>query len=132
LTRAGALLAACALLGLALGCAPLPTDKPGWVEDRLYFGLNMPSGQVSAGQWDAFLSEEVTPRFPDGLTVLDGQGQWKGGSGSVEKEPSKVLELDHPDTSKADAAIAEIVAAYKVRFHQQSVMTVRHRAEVTF
>ncbi|MBV9833354.1 MAG: DUF3574 domain-containing protein, partial [Alphaproteobacteria bacterium] len=44
----------------------------------LYFGRNIPGGgEVSDAQWRQFLDEVVTPRFPDGLSVLDVYGQWK-------------------------------------------------------
>src|SRR5207249_10473624 len=34
-------------------------------------------GHVGEGQWQAFLSKEVTPRFPDGLTVWEADRQWR-------------------------------------------------------
>jgi starvation-inducible outer membrane lipoprotein len=41
----------------------------------LYFGRNIPTGgEVSDAQWRQFLDEVVTPRFPDGLSVLDVHG----------------------------------------------------------
>ena len=36
--------------------------------------------------WDAFLADTVTPRFPDGLTVLDARGQWRDSEGLIGKE----------------------------------------------
>ncbi len=53
----------------ALACAaPL---KPA-IEVSLYFGRGKPSGgEVSDAEWATFLSGTVTPRFPDGLTVID-------------------------------------------------------------
>ena len=35
----------------------------------LYFGLARPKGSVSELAWQMFLRDEVTARFPDGLTV---------------------------------------------------------------
>ena len=35
----------------------------------LYFGLARPKGSVSELEWQIFLRDEVTRRFPDGLTV---------------------------------------------------------------
>ena len=32
---------------------------------------------VSEAQWARFLDREITPRFPDGLTVIDTRGQWR-------------------------------------------------------
>jgi hypothetical protein len=83
---------------------------------ELLFG----AGKVSESAWHRFLSREVTPRFPDGLTALEGYGQWKADSGAITKERARVLLIWHaPD---ADAAIDAIRDAYKTQFHQQSVM----------
>jgi len=85
---------------------------------ELLFG----AGHVSPTQWKDFLAREVTPRFPYGLTVLDGYGQWKAPDGHIAKEKSHVLLIWHgfDQGSKIDA----IRDAYKQRFHQQSVMRV--------
>ena len=31
---------------------------------------------MADSEWQDFLATSVTPRFPDGFTVLDGHGQW--------------------------------------------------------
>ena len=49
----------------------------------LYFGLTHRAGRVSESQWQAFLREEVTPRFPDGLTVWQTDGQWRKSDGRI-------------------------------------------------
>ena len=41
----------------------------------LYFGLGRPKGTVSELEWQLFVRDEVTPRFPSGLTVWDAEGQ---------------------------------------------------------
>ena len=59
---------------------------------EIYFGRNI-GGHLGVGerQWARFVARELTPRFPDGLTVIDGQGQWRGPSGSIVHEPSKIV-----------------------------------------
>ena len=37
-----------------------------------YFGLARPKGSVSELEWQVFLRDEVTTRFPEGLTVWGG------------------------------------------------------------
>src|SRR5882672_5004424 len=32
---------------------------------------------VSETQWGRFVDREISPRFPDGLTVLDARGAWR-------------------------------------------------------
>ena len=123
------------LMGLCLGvaaCAPKAQVKPSLVEDTLYLGLSTPQGQVTPDQWNDFLSKEVTPRFPDGLTSWDAKGQWKDSSGTIGKESTKVLMLVHPDNPAENKAIQEIVDIYKNEFHQESVMRVRSRPDVSF
>jgi len=87
---------------------------------------------VSDEDWRRFLAEVVTPRFPDGLTVLRGEGQWLGANGAVVSEASFVVEVNHPPSAQVDAALDEIAAEYKRRFRQEAVMRVRTRAEVEF
>ena len=102
------------------------------VRDALYFGTATPDGSVSAAEWDAFLRDTVTPRFPDGLTVVGAAGQWRGGDGVIVREASYVLELLHAEDAASDRAIGEIVAAYKARFRQEAVMRVTTPACVAF
>ena len=76
--------------------------------------------QVGATAWSRFLAREVTPRFPDGLSVVDAAGQWRDHAGRVVREPSKLVFIVTADRAAADK-IAAIVSAYKQRFHQRSV-----------
>ena len=42
---------------------------------ELFFGTGRATGEpVSEKEWTSFLDSEVTPRFPDGLTVFAGRG----------------------------------------------------------
>jgi hypothetical protein len=118
-----------ALLLLQAACA---SSIPWRVSDTLYFGTQKPGGVVSEADWNAFLADVVTPRFPEGLTVWDAHGQWKSSSGEIVRESSRVVQLIHDDTSGADQAIAEIVREYERRFQQESVMRVRARVRVAF
>ncbi|NRF68299.1 DUF3574 domain-containing protein [Aquincola sp. S2] len=119
-----------ALLG---GCAtPLP--RAGWQRCELFFGFAIPGGgEVSAGDWQAFVDGEVTPRFPQGLTVLPAQGQWRNAAGHVEREPSRVLVLLLPDDDAgASARIDELRSRYRERFRQEAVGRACTAAQVVF
>ncbi len=101
-------------------------DDTAMVRDTLYFGRNKPSGGVIADdEWKRFLDEVVTPRFPDGLTVFEGTGQWRGKSGVVEQERSDVVALLHPPDEASTQAVHEIAAEYKRRFGQEAVLRER-------
>jgi len=103
------------------------------VHDRLFFGLRTPDGIVSDRAWRQFLAEIVTPRFPDGLTVVDAMGQWRAaGQQDVTVEPSRVVEIAHDDSPETNRHIHEMVAIYKHQYHQDSVMLTRARVEVCF
>lgn len=89
----------------------------------LYFGLARPKGSVSELEWQLFLRDEVTARFPEGLTVWEANGQWRHpGNGQIEHEGSKVLLLVHPDTAAARSAVQAVIAQYRQKFEQESVL----------
>ncbi|NII53035.1 DUF3574 domain-containing protein [Luteibacter sp. SG786] len=117
------------------GDAAHPATAAGWVRTELYFGLGTADGKggVDEAGWRAFLDQEVTPRFPSGLTVVDAYGQWQGkGQSAPERLRSKVVVLLHPDTPAQRMAIDAIRAAWKARTGDQSVLRVSQPAEVSF
>lgn len=91
-------------------------------------GADKPAGQVTPQEWADFLADTVTPRFPAGLTTWQASGQWRSETGSLVREPSYVLSLVHPPGEGSEAAIGEIVVAYKRRFEQEAVLRVRSDA----
>ncbi|HEY4345614.1 MAG TPA: DUF3574 domain-containing protein [Parvibaculum sp.] len=98
----------------------------GAVQTTLYFGLSLPrGGSISEMQWQGFLADTVTPRFPGGLTVVSAVGQWrdpKSKSAKPNSEKTKIVILVRADTPAADKSVAEIKAVYLKRFHQISVL----------
>lgn len=125
-------------LTLALaGCArlprlstPAPAASVAVVADRMYFGRNIPGGgTVSDSAWKVFLAEVVTPRFPDGFTVLRSEGQWRGADGAIDREEGFVLEVHHRRGLPPDSTFAAIGTEYCRRFRQEAVLHVRSQAE---
>jgi hypothetical protein len=121
-TRATDALAALLMLAgtPAYSCSP-PLQPMQQIE--LMFGRNV-RGRSASGEaaWARFLAREITPRFPDGLTVLDAAGQWRDpASGRLARERSRLVIIVTAADPPADDRIAAIVAAYKQRFHQKSV-----------
>jgi hypothetical protein len=90
----------------------------------LYFGRDTPRGEVSEADWGKFLAEEVTPRFPSGLSVLDVQGQYLEPSGKLTRERSKLLVIVLFDAPNQSAKLKEIATAYAKCFEQNSVFRV--------
>ena len=105
-----------------------------WNRTELYFGSEKPDGSdVTDRQFRAFVDEYVTPRFPDGLTLLTGFGQFRNSSNVIVKERSRVLILLYPRNDRdAHHEIEEIRAIYKEQFQQESVLRVDDVARVSF
>ena len=127
------------LFSLTACAAPLPPPAPptpvaeSYVRDELFFGMRKPDATlVTEAEWQAFVDSVVTPRFPEGLTVLTGYGQWQPESGPLVREPSKVLILIHRGSPDAERRIREIADIYCDRFDQESVTRVRDRVEAEF
>jgi len=113
-----------------------PGATQGWMDTKLYFGLG-PAGHpeqgVSEQKWRDFLDREVTPRFPDGLSVVDVYGQWLSkGKTEPERLRSKVLVIDYRDTAENRAKIDAIRAAWKQMTGDESVLRVTEPADVSF
>jgi Protein of unknown function (DUF3574) len=100
---------------------------------ELLFGMGRKGGgEISEEEWRAFLDADVTPRFPDGLTVLTGYGQWRNASGAIAKETSRVLLIWARPDAVNNQKIETIRAAWKLRFAQESVMRVDETSCVSF
>ena len=112
-------LGACAQPGAPPACAaPL---KPA-LEVDLYFGRDKQGGgEVSEAEWAAFVADTVTPRFPDGLSVLNVEGQAREPSGRIVRERTKLLVIVVFDAPAHRGKVSEIVEAYNSRFGQHSV-----------
>ena len=88
---------------------------------------------VDDAEWDTFLADTVTPRFPDGLTVLDGSGQWRGSDGQIQREASKLLIILAPiDHEQAEDLIEQVSNEYKTRFEQEAVLKTISKTCVAF
>src|SRR5438105_14079544 len=121
------------LLLASSSCSYYIAPQPNVVIDRLFFGTNIPSGgRVSDEEWKSFVRDVVTPRFKDGLTIFEANGQWLDPRGDLVHEHVMVVEVAHPPTVAIDAALREIASEYKKRFHQDSVLRVTTPASMTF
>jgi hypothetical protein len=88
---------------------------------------------VSESQWIQFLDNEITPRFPDGLTAYDAAGQWRDpATKKIVRETSKIVLIVLPGNAEDLARLNEIAETYKRRFKQQSVGMILRPACVSF
>ncbi len=88
---------------------------------------------VSEAAWTRFVAREITPRFPDGLTISNAVGQWRDRtSGKTVREPSKLVMIVLPGNDDDQVRIEAVASAYKHEFRQQSVGVVVQSACVSF
>jgi len=136
-----ALAAICLLASCAAPSVRAPPDAghaaaPRWLRTELYFGigpLDDPGTVAHEQRWREFLDREITPRFPDGLTVYDVYGQWRSRAGAlIQRERSKELMLIHADTAQHRVDIETIRTAWKRLTGEESVLRVTQPAEVAF
>jgi hypothetical protein len=97
-----------------------------FVRTELFFGTAQPDGVVTDAEFFEFLDRVITPRFPDGLTLLKGDGQFRNAAGQIIKEDSFVLILLYPleDFRESSRRINVIRERYKDEFQQESVLRV--------
>lgn len=135
-TALAPLLAGAMLLSGCATLAPTATCPAGQSAGRtvqLFFGRDIGDEVgVSEADFARFVDQELTPRFPDGLTVLDANGQWRGASGVIGREPSKVVILALPKRVGDEDRIEAVRAAYKTRFSQEAVLVVTQPACLGF
>lgn len=106
----------------SLRCRGL-ADSETFARTELFFGLSRPGGIITDEDFKNFVDAKVTPKFPDGLTLLTGVGQFRDSSQTIIVEGSKLLILLYPRRDRdADAKIEQIRGDYKGQFQQQSVL----------
>jgi predicted small lipoprotein YifL len=103
----------------------LPSEQRMLVAE-LFFGRAIPGrGPLTEAEWAAFAADTITPNFPNGFTVFDGDGQWQNpATGRIGRERTKILLVAARRDPTLAGRLQAVIDAYKVRFHQQSVGTV--------
>lgn len=102
------------------------------MKTELYFGLSKPGGLVSEEEFGGFVDTKVTPRFPDGLTLIRAKGQFRDTSGTIVEEGSRLLILLYPFSTANSKAVNAIRDDYKSAFQQESVLRVDEKSCVSF
>lgn len=88
---------------------------------QLFLGAKPPA-RISDTEIRKFVDAEVTPRFPDGVTVVDGGGQWRGDENRLIREAAKVVTIVLPETGDPAGKVEAVRAAYRSKFRQDSVV----------
>lgn len=111
---------------LLAGCqtAPKPACPVGQAQLRtaqLFFPSAAPA-KVSEVDLRRFVDQEVTPRFPDGVTVVDGGGQWTGAENHMLRDAAKIVMIVLPAKGDPTASVEAVRIAYRTRFSQEPVV----------
>ena len=112
-----------------------PCPNGGYRETaELVFGRVSPNGRggVSEAEFARFVDGEVSPRFPQGTTVIDAQGRWAPPAGSMIRTPAKMVVIVLPGNADDSKKLEAVRLAYKTRFHQPSVLLVTHGDCISF
>ncbi len=100
-----------------------PDDYETYTEYRIFFGRG--AGEVESvddAEWDQFLADTITPRFPGGLTVFDGAGQWQESETVIHKELTKIVVILTPRDGSVSVKLDEISQEYKRRYDHPLVL----------
>ncbi|MFM2314314.1 MAG: hypothetical protein RLZZ04_3590 [Cyanobacteriota bacterium] len=90
------------------------------IQKDLYFELNT---QISETEFQRFIDNVVTPRFPDGLTIFDAQEE--------NGENAKVVSLFVEDNATNHNAIQEIIDTYYQEFQTAEVLEISNQDDLT-
>lgn len=123
--------AAILTLGVALalaGCATspklaCPAGQSPLRTAQLFLGAKPPA-KVSDADFRRFLDAEVTPRFPEGVTMVNGGGQWSGDENRLIREAAKVVLIVLPEAGDPMGKVEAVRAAYRARFRQDALVVV--------
>lgn len=106
------------------------------IDTHLYFGTGRHGDKppVSDDEFLAFVDKHVTPKFPSGLTIQEGRGQWRDKDGKITRERSYELNVLYPasEAKEHDAGIEQIRNAYKRAYGQESVLRTDDREQADF
>ena len=90
---------------------------------ELFFGRDIRGRKpLTDAEWAEFAAQTVTPNFPDGFTVFDGEGQWRNPqTGHIARDPTKILLVAAKRQPDLARRLSAVIDAYKTQFRQQSV-----------
>jgi len=138
---------ALAWLLLLAGCADFPESLPPATpyscllpaEQRmlvaeLFFGRGIKGRQpLTDAEWAEFAAQTITPNFPDGFTVFDGEGQWRNPqTGQIAGGRTKILLVAAKREPDLARRLSTVIDAYKTQFHQRSVGIITRDACAAF
>jgi hypothetical protein len=87
---------------------------------------------VSDDEWAEFVEAEIIPSFPDGFTIITGEGRWRHSTGKFLPDKCKILVVWDKNPKSLSARSERVSSAYKQRFGLESVLSSATTANVSF
>ncbi|MDX2392017.1 DUF3574 domain-containing protein [Streptomyces sp. NPDC054904] len=107
-----------------------------FISTHLYFGTGRHNGNppITDEQFMKFVADVVTPRFPAGLTLQEGRGQWRDKEGDINGERSFELTVLYPvsEAHRRNIDIEYIRRLYCKMWELESVGRADVRAQADF
>lgn len=90
---------------------------------ELFFGRDIKGRDpLTDAEWIEFVAQTITPNFPDGFTMIDGEGRWRNPqTGQIAGGRTKILLVAAKQAPDLGQRLSAVIDAYKAQFHQQSV-----------
>ena len=103
-----------------LFAAILPADSATHIrEDAAWYRIYLGTGTgtpVSAEALEEFIDSFVSKRFPEGLTITEGKGQWSSKEHGLIRERTVILDIQCADSDDNFKLIREIADVYIKKF----------------
>jgi len=121
IAAAGLLAAGCQTVPPAPAC---PAGQDYLRTAQLFFARRTgEEPRVSDDAFRRFVDEELTPRFREGLTVMDA-GAWRSDPDKLVSGAARVVVIVLPKGRDEAAKIEAVRTAYRARFHRDSVVRI--------
>jgi hypothetical protein len=109
----------------------LEANPPGLIQQDLYFERNLPGGgEVSEIEFQRFVDNVITTRFPAGLTIFDADEQLCNDKDTPEDESTRIVTLFVEDSSANEVALDKIAKAYHQQFQGAAVTQVTNQDDL--
>ena len=97
---------------------------------ELFFGRDIPGREpLTDREWSDFAVSVIAKEFPDGFTVMDGDGEWRDpATQRITLERSKILIVAAPSSSDLASRVFRVRDAYRRMYRQTSVGTLSYDA----
>ncbi|MFF1476899.1 DUF3574 domain-containing protein [Streptomyces sp. NPDC058301] len=107
-----------------------------YIATHLYFGTGRHGGKppITDDEFMKYVADVITPRFPSGLTLQEGRGQWRDKDGDINRERSYELTVLYPvkEGRARDRDIEYIRRLYCTMYELESVGRADVRAQASF